>query len=71
MELSDETIDYYCKVMHDAYEQAAVEQGWATNPRSRVDWADVPKENKATMRVAVRALLAAVKDDYRLGVGLR
>lgn len=68
IELSEETIDYYCMIMHDAYEQAAIEQGWETNPRSQVDWADVPEANKATMRVAVRALLAAVRRDYRLGV---
>ena len=43
--------------MHDAYEAAAAREGWETQERSRKPWAEVPDENKATMRAAVTALL--------------
>ena len=58
--MSDARVEHLCEVMHDAYEAAAVESGWETQQRSRKPWADVPEANKATMRVAVRALLAEV-----------
>lgn len=54
-------IERLCEVMHDAYEEAAAKVGWETQARSRVPWSNVPEANKATMRVAVRALLAEVK----------
>lgn len=50
-------VEAACVVMHDAYEAAALEAGWATQERSRVPWAEVPEANKATMRAAVTALL--------------
>jgi hypothetical protein len=50
-------VDEACEVMHDAYEAAAVSNGWETQKRSRVPWADVPEANKQTMRAAVSALL--------------
>ena len=54
-------VEHYCELMHDAYERGAIIHGWETNPASRhQDWADVPEANKATMRLAVAALLAAV-----------
>jgi hypothetical protein len=57
---TDDDVERYCEVMHDAYENAAVGAGWETNPASRKAWAGVPEANKATMRVAVRALLDAL-----------
>lgn len=54
---SSDLIDAACEVLHDAYEQAALETGWETNPASRRPWGDVPDANKATMRSAVQALL--------------
>lgn len=57
-EVDDEwTIDRCCEVMHDAYEAAAVQAGWATQQRSRVPWSQVPEPNKQTMRAAVIALI--------------
>lgn len=53
----DATIEEYCEVMHNAYERAADTTGWETNPASRRPWEYVPESNKATMRVAVRALI--------------
>lgn len=53
-------VDALCEVMHDAYEQAATANGWETQARSRKPWTDVPEANKATMRVAVLALLRAL-----------
>lgn len=50
-------VDHLCKVMHDAYEQAAVDAGWATQQASRKPWVDVPEANKVTMRASVQALL--------------
>ncbi len=55
--LRDPRIEAACKVMHHAYESAAVGAGWATQKASRKPWADVPEPNKVTMRAAVSALL--------------
>ena len=46
-------VDEACQVLHAAYEDAAVIHGWDTQARSRKPWAEVPEENKATMRAAV------------------
>lgn len=54
------TLDQLCEVMHDAYERAAIGAGWETQEVSRKPWANVPEANKATMRVAVSALLQEV-----------
>jgi hypothetical protein len=43
--------------MHNAYETAAKKEGWKTQKRSRVTWDDLPETNKATMRIAVGALI--------------
>ena len=56
-------LERLCEVMHDAYEQAAAGEGWATNPASRKPWKDVPEANKRTMRIAVRALLSALEEE--------
>jgi polyphosphate kinase 2 (PPK2 family) len=55
----NELVEQLCIVMHDAYEQAAIETGWQTQARSRKPWILVPEENKATMRVAVTAMLSS------------
>lgn len=59
--LVDPDLDALCEVMHDAYEVAAVTVGWDTQPISRQPWANVPEANKATMRVAVAALLECLR----------
>lgn len=51
-----------CEVLHDAYETAAIAAGWETQAASRKPWAEVPEPNKATMRVAVAALLHWLED---------
>ena len=56
-------IEHLCEVMHDAYEAAAVQEGWETQERSRKPWSEVPEANKATMRVAVLALRDQVLED--------
>jgi hypothetical protein len=63
--IPEEAVEQLCEVMHDAYERAAVGAGWETQQASRKPWADVPEANKATMRVAVRALLAAARPHLR------
>jgi len=50
-------VEAACEVMHDAYERAAVQEGWENQEQSRKPWNDVPEANKATMRAAVDALL--------------
>lgn len=50
-------IERLCKVQHDAYEAAAIEEGWETNGKSRVPWDQVPEANKQTMRRSMEAVL--------------
>lgn len=59
-EYTQEQIETLCEVMHDAYEQAALETGWETQVSSRKLWSSVPEANKATMRVAVRSMVESV-----------
>jgi hypothetical protein len=54
-------IEELSEVAHNAYEAAAAEQGWVTNPRSRVPWEEVPDANRATTRAAIRAVLARLR----------
>lgn len=61
----EEMVEQACEVMHDAYEAAALAEGWETQARSRVPWPDVPEANKRTMRAAVRALVEAIDDRRR------
>lgn len=56
MSVTDHYLEYLCEVMHDAYEAAAVKEGWETQERSRKPWSEVPEANKATMRAAVAAM---------------
>jgi hypothetical protein len=57
--VTDGVIETFCRVMHDAYEAAAVGEGWETQEASRVPWEAVPPANQATMRAAVRGLMAS------------
>jgi hypothetical protein len=52
-------VETFCRIMHDAYEKAALTEGWETQRASRVRWEDVPPANQATMRAAVRGLMAS------------
>jgi hypothetical protein len=58
-------LDSACELVHDEYEKAASATGWATNPRSRVPWDQVPSSNKATMRHAIAALFDDLQVPYR------
>lgn len=57
MKIKDTVLERLCVVLHDAYEHAAVEEGWDTQAKSRVPWQEVPEANKRTMRRAVERLL--------------
>lgn len=57
-----DVIERLCEIQHDAYEAAAVREGWVTQDASRTSWAEVPDANKRTMRSAVRALLGSIPD---------
>lgn len=61
-EPTDAQVERLCEVMHNAYEDAAVKEGWSTQEASRKPWSDVPEANKRTMRIAVRAVLLAAKE---------
>lgn len=56
-EVEPEYLEELCRVLHDAYEEAARKHNWSTQMKSRVPWENVPEENKATMRDAVTALM--------------
>lgn len=51
-------VDRLCRVQHDAYEAAALANGWETQSRSRVPWDVVPAANKATMAASMQAVLS-------------
>lgn len=53
----EELIEEAAETMHDAYEAAAVREGWETQERSRKPWSEVPEANKRTMLIAVEAAL--------------
>jgi hypothetical protein len=55
-EATVKSLEAACEVLHIAYEHAAFEQGWQTNPKSRKPWAHVPEAKKQAMRLAVLAL---------------
>lgn len=61
------TVERLAEASHDAYEAAAIEAGWETQQRSRKPWADVPEANKATVRVTIRAVLAALGASEQTG----
>jgi hypothetical protein len=42
-------IEMMARTMHDAYERAALRNGWETQERSRVPWEDLPAVNRQTM----------------------
>lgn len=50
-------IERLCRVQHEAYEEAALREGWKTQEASRKPWDEVPEENKATMRASMKAVL--------------
>lgn len=56
-------VEQACEIMHDAYERAAIGTEWETQAASRKPWQDVPEANKATMRIAVQALMDALANE--------
>ena len=60
---SPESIERYCEILHDAYEDAAVKAGWETQRSSRKPWAEVTEANKETMRAAVSVLVDVIEEE--------
>lgn len=58
----DDLIEYLCAQQHAAYEQAALLEGWQTNPASSTVWASVPAANQATMRASMSVVLSELED---------
>lgn len=56
--LTRDLVERCCVVLHDAYEEAAAQNGWSTQTDSRVPWPQVPAANQETMRAAVTELLS-------------
>lgn len=54
--LSPVWIEEVARAFHWQYERIAAEKGWATQERSRVDWDDLPPENRETMLATVKAV---------------
>lgn len=54
-------VERFCIFMHEAYEDAAVQQGWETQEASRKSWEDVPEANKETMRHTIGLLIPEVE----------
>lgn len=61
------TCDQTAERLHDAYEAAAADEGWATQERSRKPWSDVPEANKRTMRRAIHAVFGCPNPDCDRG----
>lgn len=59
-------VDRLCVVMHNAYEEAAIANGWATQESTRVPWNELPQANRDTMRASVRALLSFLTLAYNI-----
>lgn len=55
----DSLIEAMARAMHDAYEKAAVEHGWATQESCRVTFDQLPAANRLAMFASARAALAA------------
>lgn len=61
--LTDDLLERFARTMHEKYEDAAAHYGWATNPRSRVPWEDLPAANRATMLAAIIRTLDDLGDE--------
>lgn len=55
-------IEYLCAQQHTAYEEAALVEGWVTNPALHCAWASIPPANQATMRASMDAVLRELED---------
>lgn len=55
--MTDEDI---ARRFHDAYERLAPRFGWETQQRSRVEWDDLPEENRALMVAVVAEVVGPI-----------
>lgn len=49
--------EHVARCFHESYERKAPQHGWETQQRSRVEWEDVPEENRSLMIAVVQELL--------------
>jgi hypothetical protein len=59
-------IERLCERMHEAYEEAAVSEGWSTQAAPRKPWSEVPDANRRTMRQSVATILDQLEAEGRL-----
>ena len=50
-------IEELAKLFHDKYEEQAKRVGWKTQEECRVEFKDLPKENKEVMLLVVKAVI--------------
>jgi len=55
----EKAVERRARAMHDAYEAAAMLQGWETQKICRVPFDELPEANKRTMYATARATLRA------------
>lgn len=65
VEVTDEMVERAARAGHEAYETAALAEGWETNKSCRVDFDSLPDANKRTMLVAYKAALQAALNGER------
>jgi len=59
------TPEILAKKFHDFYEAEAYGHGWETNSHTRVEFKDLPKENKSLMIATCEFILDTVFEQYR------
>ncbi len=50
------------RFMHEQYEAASIEEGWGTQEKCRVDFDDLPEDNKRVMLRVAEAVLQMLLD---------
>ena len=58
-----ELIDLVARAMHSAYEEEAIKVGWNTQESCKVEYDDLPKENKLVMSASAIAAIQVVIND--------
>lgn len=54
------SIEDVARQFHDTYERLAPDYAWETQVRSRVEWADLPNENRGLMLAVVEEVVGPI-----------
>lgn len=55
------TIQELAKFMHDEYEKAAKFCGWETQEKTKVEYEELPKENKEVMLIVAEKVICRLR----------